>query len=337
MKEYIRKILDGQDLTSAEATDAMTIIMEGNATETQIGAFLAAVKMKGERVEELAAFARVMRLKSVRIDLNGIDAVDMCGTGGDGSGTFNISTVASFVVAGAGVPVAKHGNRSISSQCGSADVLKQLGVEITLPPELVRRSILESGIGFLFAPSFHPAMKFAAKPRSELGVKTLFNIMGPMTNPAGVTHQLVGAFSREAAKKISEVFSELGVDRVLVVHSDDGMDEISLSAQTTVFEVTRGKQIRNYNTNPEEFGFSAVPRSEILGGSAERNAQISREVLSGERGPQRDVVVLNAGFGIYASGRTPTAHEGIRMAEESIDSGKALRKLEELIEITNQV
>jgi anthranilate phosphoribosyltransferase len=335
MKEYIRKILDGQDLTSEEATDAMTIIMEGNATEAQIGAFLAAEKMKGERIEELAAFARVMRSKSVRIDLNGTGAVDMCGTGGDGSGTFNISTVASFVVAGAGIPVAKHGNRSISSMCGSADVLKQLGIEITIPPELVRRTILETGIGFLFAPAFHPAMKFAAKPRGELGVKTLFNIMGPMTNPAGVAHQLVGAFSLDAAEKMAEVFSELGAERVLVVHSDDGLDEISLSGPTTVFEVTAGTGVRKYQVNPEDFNFSPANHAELLGGSPEQNAEISRAVLNGERGPRRDVVVLNAGFGIYASARASSPDEGIRMAADSIDSGKALRKLEDLIEITN--
>ncbi len=335
MKEYIRKILDGGHLSGEEAADAMSIIMDGKATDAQIGAFLAGQKMKGETVEELTAFARVMRSKAIKVRLNGTPAVDMCGTGGDGSGTFNISTAASFVVAGAGTTVAKHGNRSISSQCGSADVLKALGVDITIPPEKVERTILETGIGFLFAPSFHPAMKHAAKPRGELGVKTLFNIMGPMTNPADVLHQLVGAFDIEAAEKMSLVFRELGVRKVLVVHSEDGLDEISLSAPTTVFEVESGREIRKYKVQPGDYGLTSVDRDRLRGGTSELNAGICRSVLSGKAGPHRDVVVLNAGFGLYASGSATDPAEGIRIARDSIDTGKALKKLQEMIEVTN--
>ncbi len=337
MKHYIQKLMEKQDLTPPEATDAMTTIMEGNATETQIGGFLVAEKMKGEHVDELAAFVRVMRDKSLKIHLNGTPALDMCGTGGDGSGTFNISTVASFVAAGAGVAVAKHGNKSISSKCGSADLLRQLGVNITTPPELVERCIIETGIGFLFAPAFHPAMKHAAKPRTELGVKTLFNMMGPMTNPAGVEHQLVGTFSLDAAEKMARVFSRLGAKRVIVVHSDDGIDEISLSGNTTVFEVSESKPVKKYSISPADFGFSLVSLSELLGNTVETNAAICRHILEGKQGPHRDVVLLNAGFGLFAAGKAAGPQEGIHLAEESIDSGNALRKLKDLIEASNSV
>lgn len=335
MKKYIQKILEGEHLTATEAADAMNTIMEGEATDAQIGAFLAAEKMKGEHVDELTAFAQVMRSKSLKVNLNGSGAIDLCGTGGDGSGTFNISTAASFVVAGAGVPVAKHGNRSISSKCGSADVLQYLGVNITAPPERVERCILEAGIGFLFAPTFHPAMKYAAKPRSELGVKTFFNMMGPLTNPAGVEHQLVGAFSIEAAEKIAQVFANLGAKRVLVVHSEDGMDEISLSGKTEVFEVIGGQSIKRYHIIPGEYGLPPVPVWELRGDSVEVNAALCRSVLEGNAGPHRNVVLLNAAFGIYAAGHATTPHDGIEMAKESIDSGNAREKLRRLIELSN--
>jgi anthranilate phosphoribosyltransferase len=335
MKEYIQKILEGEHLTADEARGAMLAIMEGNATEAQIGAFLVAEKMKGEHVDELTAFAQVMREKSLKVNLNGTVAVDMCGTGGDGSGTFNISTAASFVVAGADVAVAKHGNRSISSKCGSADVLKQLGVNIALQPEQVERCLNEVGIGFLFAPTFHPAMKHAAKPRSELGVKTLFNMMGPMTNPAGVERQLVGAFSMAAAEKMAQVFSKLGARRVLVVHSEDGIDEISISGRTHVFEVAGENPIKKYTIAPEDFGFSSIDLSELKGGEAEVNAEIFKGIFGGGAGPRADVVTLNAGFGLYASGRAATPEDGLAMAAESIGSGSAYRKLNELVEASN--
>jgi anthranilate phosphoribosyltransferase len=332
MKEYIQKIIDGGDLTPEDAAAAMLTIMEGNATDAQIGAFLTAMKMKGERIDELAAFVKIMREKSVRVNLNGLSALDMCGTGGDNSGTFNISTVASFVVAGAGATVAKHGNRSISSKCGSADLLNYLGIEISLPPEHATRCILDTGIGFLFAPVYHPAMKHAANPRRELGVKTMFNMMGPMTNPAGVGHQLVGAFSLAAAEKMAHVFSRIGTNHVLVVHSNDGIDEISLSGKTTVFEISGELPVKKYEIGPEEFGFSPAPLASLLGDTVETNADICMNVLRGKPGPHRDVVVLNAGFGLYAGGKASSPQEGIQMAIDSIDSGSALKKLNELIE-----
>lgn len=337
MREYIHKLLEKQDLTQAEAADAMTIIMDGGATEAQIGAFLVAAKMKGEHVDELAAFARVMREKSLKVHLNGTPALDVCGTGGDGSGTFNISTVASFVVAGAGVNVAKHGNRSISSKCGSADLLQYLGVNTSAPPELVQRCIVETGIGFMFAPTFHPAMKYAAKPRTELGVKTLFNIMGPMTNPAGVQHQLVGTFSLEAAEKMAHVFSRLGTRRVLAVHSEDGIDEISLRGKTSVFEVNGTGEIKRYSISASDFGFPSTPVSALLGDTVEINAGICMSILEAKRGPHRDIVLLNAGFGLYAAEKASSPTEGIGMAEEAIDSGRALRKLQDLIDASNSV
>jgi anthranilate phosphoribosyltransferase len=335
MKEYIRKIINGDHLTAEEAADAMHLIMEGKATDAQIGSFLTAMKMKGERIDELTAFVGIMREKSLKVNLNGTVALDMCGTGGDNSGTFNISTVASFVVAGAGASVAKHGNRSISSKCGSADLLGYLGVNISLPPEHATRCILDTGIGFLFAPQYHPAMKHAANPRRELGVKTMFNMMGPMTNPAGVGHQLVGVFDLNAAETMARVFSRLGTRRVLVVHAHDGIDEISLSGKTTAFEVTADQPVRKFDIAPEEFGFQTVTRSSLLGDTVETNAEICMSVLKGKPGPHRDIVVLNAGFGLYAGEYAATPQEGIRMAGESIDSGNALRKLRALIDSSN--
>ncbi len=335
MKQYIQQLLDGQHLSPEDATAAMLTIMEGKATDAQIGAFLTAMKMKGEEVDELAACVKVMRQKSLKIDLNGTAALDMCGTGGDNSGTFNISTVASFVVAGAGASVAKHGNRSISSKCGSADLLNYLGINITTPPELATRCIVETGIGFLFAPTYHPAMKYAATPRRELGVKTMFNMMGPMTNPADVKNQLVGAFNIDAAQKIARVFSQLGAQRVLVVHSGDGIDEISLSGKTHVFEAAYGQPVQQYTVTPDDYGFSVTPLTELLGDTVETNAEISMNILRGKAGPHRDIVLLNAGFGLYAGEKASTPQEGIEMAKESIDSGNALRKLKELIDASN--
>lgn len=335
MKQYIQQLIEGEHLSTEDATNAMLTIMEGNATDAQIGAFLTAMKMKGEEIDELAAFVKVMRDKSLKINLNGAVALDMCGTGGDNSGTFNISTVASFVVAGAGATVAKHGNRSISSKCGSADLLQYLGINISTPPELATRCIVDTGIGFLFAPTYHPAMKFAATPRRELGVKTMFNMMGPMTNPAGVKNQLVGVFNIDAARKIANVFSELGAQRVLVVHSEDGIDEISLSGRTHIFEVTHGQPIQQYTVTPTDFGFPTVPLENLLGDTVETNAEICMNILQGKNGPYRDIVLLNAGFGLYAGEKATTPQEGIELAKESIDSGNAMRKLKELVDTSN--
>ncbi len=336
MKEIIQKLIERIDLTHGEATTAMTTIMEGRSTDAQTAAFLIALKLKGERTHEVQAFAEVMREKALPVSIDDPDAVDMCGTGGDGSGTFNISTAASFVVAGAGVTVAKHGNRSNSSLCGSAEVLKTLGVNIGISPERVGPCINEIGIGFLFAPLFHPAMKHAAKARLDLGVKTCFNMLGPMTNPAGVRRQLVGTFSHEAAQIMAAVFSRSRAAKVFVIHAQDGLDEISLETATTVFEVDDRAGAREYSVDSGQLGLPPAKASDLRGGSAGTNASIILNILYGEKGPRRDVVVANAAFGLMAAGRARTPREGVGLASESIDSGKALEKLHQLREITNR-
>jgi len=336
MKQFVQKVAEGYHLSRDEAASAMRTIMEGKATDAQIAALLIGLKLKEEQTDELLGFVEVMREMSVHIRVEDPNAIDMCGTGGDGSGTFNISTVASFVAAGAGATVAKHGNRSISSVCGSADLLIALGVNIDLSPEKVETCINSIGIGFLFAPLFHPAMKYAAKSRSELGIKTCFNMLGPMTNPAGVRRQLVGAFNQKAAAKMATVFKQLGVDKVFVVCSDDGMDEISLHASTTVHEVTGSEPERTYTLDPASFALSAADRSSILGGTAEVNANIAMRVLEGVRSAHRDIVLANAAFGLLAAGMTHAIGEGVRLAAEAIDSGKALQKLNTLREFSNR-
>ncbi|MBI4546586.1 MAG: anthranilate phosphoribosyltransferase [Ignavibacteriae bacterium] len=330
MKEYIQKVSEKQNLTRNEAASAMRIIMDNQATDVQIAGFLMALKVKGEDPDELLGFAEVMREKSIKVDIDDPDAIDMCGTGGDGSGTFNISTVASFVVAGAGVTVAKHGNRAMSSSCGSADVLKALGVNLEIPPEKAEACINTVGIGFLFAPLFHPAIKYAAKARSELGVKTCFNLLGPMTNPAGVRRQLVGTFNHDAAQKMAEVFTRLNAIKVLLVHSHDGLDEVSLSAPTTVYDVNSQLFSGKYNVDAKAFGLTIVTKDALRGGLAETNASIALKVLQGEKGPHRDVVIVNAAFGLLVAGKVRTVQEGVSIAAESIDSGKALKKLSDL-------
>ncbi|MBI1747585.1 MAG: anthranilate phosphoribosyltransferase [Acidobacteria bacterium] len=336
MKEFIRKVGEGQNLSREEAASAMRLIMEGQATEAQIAGLLIALKIKGEQTDELLGFVEVMREKSHKAVIADADAIDMCGTGGDSSGTFNISTAASFVVAGAGVTVAKHGNRSISSACGSADVLQALGVNIELSPEKVVDCINTNGIGFLFTLLFHPAMKYAAKPRAELSVKTCFNMLGPMTNPAGVQRQLVGAYSLDAAMKIASVFKHLAVRKIFVVSSYDGLDEISLHSPTAVFEVNGESIIRKYDVEPAGFGIPLTPKSSILGGTADVNASLIRKILQGEKLPHRNYVVANSAFGLLASGKARSIREGVQLAEESLDSGNALRKLNDLIAFGNK-
>lgn len=336
MKELIRKVTERQHLTRQEAASAMRTIMEGGATDAQIAGLLTALRTKGEQTEELLGFVEVMREKCLRVAIDDPDAIDMCGTGGDEAGTFNISTVASFVVAGAGATVAKHGNRSMSSACGSADVLGALGVNINLPPDRAAACINTVGVGFLFAPLFHPAMKHASRARTELGTKTLFNMLGPMTNPAGVRRQLVGAFSREAAQKMAGVFSELDPIRVLVIHSRDGLDEVSLEAATTVFEIRSRLFSGTMHLRPSVFGLPLVKRDSILGGSIEVNAEIALRILRGEKIPHRDIVLANSALGLLAAEKVSTLQEGIHMAADSIDSGKALRKLDSLKEFTTR-
>jgi anthranilate phosphoribosyltransferase len=336
MKTHIEKCLSGEHLTVAEASNALNTIMTGQATDSQIAGLMIALRAKGETVDELVGFARTMREHGVKVSIEDPEAIDMCGTGGDCSGTFNISTVASFVAAGAGVTVAKHGNRSVSSQSGSADVLTALGVNVQCSTETVQACINRIGIGFLFAPLYHPAMKFAAKPRAELGVRSIFNILGPLTNPAGVQRQIIGTYHQRALSLLAGALRELGVEKGCVVHSDDGLDEVTLSGGTNMQEVNRKEQPREYHLQPEDFGFSQVSLDGIRGGDKNANAVITMNVLKGEKGTARDVVVANAALGIYVSGKVNTILEGKVKAEESINSGKALEKLQKLIQYTDQ-
>lgn len=331
--DFIQKVADRQDLTEHEAREAMEQIMTGQATDAQIAGFLTALRMKGETASELIGFARVMREKAEPLwDGEVLPVLDTCGTGGDRSGTFNISTAAAFVVAGAGVRVAKHGNRSASSKCGSADVMEALGLDIQMPIDQLRAAIRDVGIGFLFAPRFHSSMKHVMPARTQLKIRTVFNILGPLANPAGARFQVVGVFSPNVMKLMAEALQGLGVDHAFVVHGADGVDEISISGATHVFETHRG-DLRSYNVSPEDFAFTSAANETILGGDAATNAKIIEGVLRGDRGPRRDVVVMNAAMALVAAGAADTLLEGVRAAEESIDSGTALTKLMALREI----
>ena len=336
MKQYIEKCLSGQDLTVAEAESALDLIMTNQATEAQIAGLLIALRAKGESIEELVGFARTMRAHSVRIRLDDHDAVDIVGTGGDGSGTFNISTVAAFVITGAGITVAKHGNRSVSSTCGSADLLSELGVNTQLQQGAVEQCINETGLGFLFAPLFHPAMKHAAKPRADLGVRTIFNMLGPITNPAGVTRQVIGAFNMAAAGKLAGALSRLDTVCSSVVHNAEGLDEVGLSKPTHVYHVDGYSEVRESQLTAQDFGLPEVPLGAIRGGSREQNARIAVSVLRGEAGPHRSVVVANAALGIRVAGKAAHLSDCVTMAVESIDSGRALQSLDRLREYTNK-
>jgi anthranilate phosphoribosyltransferase len=333
MQIFIEKAELGTHLSRQEAEAAMEEILSGRANEDSIVALLAGLRAKGETVEELVGFARAMRRHVVPIFPNGTQPgellVDTAGTGGDASGTFNISTTAAFVAAGAGVRVAKHGNRSISSKCGSADVIEALGVKLDVAPERVGAAIKEIGIGFLFAPAMHTAMRHAMPARRRLG-RTAFNLLGPLTNPAGARAQIAGVFSAEVVEKVARVLAELGVERAFVVHGAGGLDEISLAGPTTVGDV-QGSAVRVYEVTPEDFGLHRTPLSAISGGDAAHNAALLRAILLGETGPRRDIVVANASAAIVAAGRAADFLEGARLAAESIDSGAARKKLDALI------
>ncbi len=336
IKEAITKVIDKKDLSEDEAYEVMDEIMSGAATDAQIAGFLVALREKGETVEEITACAKVMREKASLIKPKGQDkCVDIVGTGGDKSGTFNISTVTSFVVAGAGIPVAKHGNKSVSSKSGSADVLERLGVKVDLEPDQVEDCISEIGIGFMYAIKFHSAMKYAIGPRKQLGVRTVFNILGPLTNPALAPYELMGVFSEELVVPLAKVLLKLGVKHAMVVHGN-GTDEIALTGKTKVAEVVDG-QVKEYEISPEDYGMKIVDISEILGGDPVFNAEIAKSILSGkEKGAKRDVVLLNAGAAIYVAGCAKSIEEGIKKAAESIDKGMALKKLEEMVTFTNK-
>ena len=334
IREAIDKLVNRVNLSEAETIDVMNQIMTGEATPLQVAAFLTALRMKGESVEEITGAARVMREKAHRVNVGSKTVLDTCGTGGDQKGTFNISTAAAFVLAGAGVNVAKHGNRSVSSQSGSADVLGALGVKVDAPKERVEQCIAKIGIGFLFAPLLHEAMKYAVQPRRDIGIRTIFNILGPLTNPAMASHQLIGIYSGELVGMIAHVLKNLGSVRAMVVHGLEGLDEISLCGPTKVAELRDG-QVKEYTIEPEQFGLQRCRLEELHGGSAEQSAVIVKGVLEGKPGPARNVVLLNGGAALYVSGSAATMQDGIRLAAESIDSGKARQKLEQLVEMTN--
>ncbi|MGN1304485.1 MAG: bifunctional anthranilate synthase component II/anthranilate phosphoribosyltransferase [Oscillospiraceae bacterium] len=334
LMKYIKRVSEGFDLTQPEAEDAMDIIMSGGATDAQIAGFLTFLRTKGETVEEITGFARIMRKKASIVPTSKA-AVDIVGTGGDLAGSFNISTTSSFVIAGTGLNVAKHGNRSVSSKSGAADVLESLGVKISLSPAQASACIQNVGISFLFAQSFHSSMRFVGKARREMGVRTVFNILGPLANPALSDYILLGVYDDSLLEKMAVVLMNLGVKSAMIVYGD-GLDEVSVSGETKVCEL-RGKKIIKYSITPEEFGLKRYPKEDIIGGTPAENAQITLDILSGkEHGAKRDIVLLNSACAIYCTGAASSIEEGLEMARESIDSGKALAKLEKLKEFSNK-
>jgi anthranilate phosphoribosyltransferase len=333
-QEALAQIVQGRNLSRAEAAATMRSLMTGEATAAQVGAFLTAMHMKGETVDEIAGFAETMRALATCIETARSPLVDTCGTGGSHSNHFNISTTAAFVLAGADVAVAKHGNRSATSQCGSADVLEALGVNIDATPAQVGKCIDEVGIGFLFARALHSAMKYVGPVRAELKIRTVFNFLGPLTNPAGADAQVMGVAVPDMLEPLANVLAQLGTRHAFVVSGSDGLDEVTLSGATRVAEAIDGA-VRSYEVHPEQFGMSTAPRDTLVGGDARENAKLLLAVLNGAHGPHRDIVVLNAAFGIVAGLGAEDIHDGIGWAEKSIDSGKAKEKLEKLIKVSN--
>ena len=345
--EAVRALVERRDLTRIEAAAAMEAIMSGAATNAQIAAFLTALRMKGETVEELIGFAQVMRQKVVKVRApsagmvaaTGTDRemlIDTCGTGGDASGTFNVSTATAFVVAGTGLRVAKHGNRSVSSLCGSADVVETLGINIELTPAQVSRSLEEVGIGFCYAPLLHTAMKHVMPARREMGVRTVFNMLGPLTNPAGANAQVIGVYAAALTEPLARVLAELGTIRAFVVHGADGLDEISNTGESVISEVHEGV-VRTSRVRPEDFGLPRASIRDLQGGDREENARIIRQVLDGEAGPRRDIVVMNSAAALVVGGRAQDLKDGVAMAAQSIDSGAARGRLEALIGLSRRL
>lgn len=334
MKHAISKVVGRENLTEAEAEAAMKCIMSGGATQAQISAFLTALRMKGETIGEITAFARVMREFAARITPK-VDSilVDTCGTGGDKVKTFNISTAAMFVAAGAGIRIAKHGNRSVTSKAGSADVVEAMGVQIDLPPGEVQRCIETIGVGFMFAPRFHGAMKHAIGPRREMGIRTIFNILGPLTNPASAQGQVMGVYDGALTEKLAQVLTRLGCKRAMVVYGLDGIDEVSTLGETQISEIEDSK-VSTYTISPEDFGLARTRSEAIAGKNLAENARMLLEVLRGEKGPRRDIVLLNAAAAIVVGGKAHDLHGGIAVAIDAIDSGSAYKKLVQLIEAT---
>jgi len=335
IKEAVNILVSGMSLSEAEMAECMNEIMEGRSTDAQIGAFLAALRMKGETVDEITGAARVMREKAAKIK-SPLGVLDTCGTGGDMSHTFNISTTVAIVVAAAGIPVAKHGNRSVSSKSGSADVLEALGIKIDLQPEKVEKCLFETGFGFLFAPLFHPAMKYAIGPRREMGIRTIFNILGPITNPAGAKRQILGVFSSHLTETLAKVLGNLGAEDAMVVHGEDGLDEITITDSTKVSRFSKNKA-ENFYLSPEDFGLERGKRDDLIGGDKEENARISLQILSGEKGSKRDIVLINSAAALAVAGKTDDLRMALEIAKDTIDSGKALKKLEDIRSASNSL
>ncbi len=335
IREAIEAVVSGESLSMEHAAQAMNEIMSGEATPAQFGAFVTALRLKGETIDEIAGMAQVMREHSLHVEVDG-PLVDTCGTGGDGSGTFNISTAAAFVAAGAGAKVAKHGNRAMSGSSGSADVLEALGANIDLSPESVARCISETGFGFMFAQGFHPSMRFAAGPRREIGIRTVFNILGPLTNPAGAGAQVIGVADASMASKMALVLGRLGSRRALVVHGSDGLDEITIADSTRVWELNDGT-VREYMITPADFGLDAASLDDIQASHADESMGLLRDVLDGSAGPARDIVVLNAAAALLAADIVETLQEGIDAAALSIDTGSAKERMESFVELSNRL
>jgi anthranilate phosphoribosyltransferase len=345
--EAVRTLVDRRDLTRIEAAAAMEAIMSGAATNAQIAAFLTALRMKGETVEELIGFAQVMRQKAVRVRTRGEEVaaltgtdremlIDTCGTGGDAAGTFNVSTATAFVVAGAGLKVAKHGNRSVSSLCGSADVVETLGINLELTPAQVARCIDEVGIGFLYAPLLHTAMRHVMAARREMGIRTVFNMLGPLTNPASANAQVIGVYAMSLTEPLARVLAELGTFRAFVVHGADGLDEISTTGESRVSEVREGV-VRSFTVRPEDFGLARATMADLLGGDRAQNADIIRALLNGEPGPKRDIVLMNAAAALVAGARARDLKDGVELAARSIDGGAARTKLTALVALSQKL
>jgi len=332
----LQEIIAGTDLNEQQMSQMITHIFSGEITDSQIGAFMGALSTKGETYQELTGAAKAMRKKAKRLQVNNSVVLDTCGTGGDGTNTFNISTTTAFVVAGCGVTVAKHGNRSVSSQCGSADLLESLGINLNLHPEIVEEGIGEIGIGFLFAPLYHGAMKYAANARKEVGLRSIFNMLGPLTNPAGANCQLLGVYAPELTEMFTQALKAMGTKRAFVVHGHDGLDEISVCAPTRISALNDG-MIKTYDLSPEQFFGHSADMHDLLGGSPTDNADITARILKGELGSRRDIVLLNAGAALVVAGKAADMNAGIRLAEESIDSGAAAEKLKQLIQFTNEM
>jgi anthranilate phosphoribosyltransferase len=335
IKEAIHLLVDNIDLSESEMAECMKEVMGGMAADSQIGAFLTALRIKGETVDEITGAARIMREKAARIKApEGV--VDTCGTGGDLSNTFNVSTVTAIVVAAAGVPVAKHGGRAVSSKSGSADVLEALGVKIDLPPDKVEKCLFETGFGFLFAPLFHPAMKYAVGPRRELGIRTLFNILGPLTNPASAKRQVLGVFSDRLTEPLAKVLGNLGAEDAIVVHGEDGLDEITVCDGTKASRF-RKDGVENLYFSPEDFGMERAQIDDLVGGDSEENARIAHEVLDGRKSAKSDIVLINSAAAIAVSEKAPEMAVALEMARDAIESGRAAKKLEEIVRVTNSL